>query len=85
MGSRIRRQSDAAIFFDTLDLKVSPTFLSVGGLVAAAAVSTFQTSNDDGDPAPEPVPAPPPYPGDDPPIVYPLGPPSGPAGPGFHT
>jgi hypothetical protein len=34
------------------------------------------------DPLPEPEPVPPPYPGDDPPIEYPLLPPSGPAGPG---
>lgn len=36
----------------------------------------------DDDPPPEPEPAPPPYPGDNPPIIYPLAPPSGPAGPG---
>lgn len=37
---------------------------------------------DDGDPPPELEPAPPSYPGDNPPIIYPLAPPSGPAGPG---
>jgi hypothetical protein len=86
MGMRRRQLFDTVISVDTLDLKVSPTFLSVGGLMAATAVSTFQTSNlDDGDPPPEPAPPPGPYPGDNPPIVYPLAPPSGPAGPGFST
>jgi hypothetical protein len=37
----------------------------------------------DQDPPPEPEPPLPPYPGEDPPIDYPLAPPSGPAGPGF--
>ena len=38
---------------------------------------------DDQDPPPEPEPPLPPYPGDNPPIDDPLGPPSGPAGPGL--
>lgn len=35
-----------------------------------------------GDPPPEPEPPLPPHPGENPPIDYPLAPPSGPAGPG---
>jgi hypothetical protein len=70
---------------ETLEWKVSPTALAVGGLVAASAVSTpptMQSDDDDNDPLPDPEPAPPPYPGDDPPIEYPVLPPSGPIGPG---
>jgi hypothetical protein len=69
---------------ETLEWKVSPTALAVGSVVAAASVSTFQAvqSADDNDPLPDPEPAPPPYPGDDPPIEYPVLPPSGPIGPG---
>jgi hypothetical protein len=68
---------------ETLELKLSPTSPSAGGVVVTAVTSAFSPIQaDDDDPPPEPAPAPPPYPGDDPPIVYPLGPPSGPAGPG---
>jgi hypothetical protein len=74
---------DSLSALETLEGKLSPTSLSVGGLLAASSVATVQsTKSDDEDPLPEPEPAPPPYPGDDPPIDYPLLPPSGPAGPG---
>jgi len=79
----IRRNQvfDTPISFEALGLKLSPTFLSVGGLLAAPAVSTFQASNLNDDPLPDPEP-PIPYPGDGPPIDYPLLPPLGPVGPG---
>jgi hypothetical protein len=81
----MRRQIllDSPSAFETLELKLSPTSLSVSGVLAGSAVATLQpVHQDDTDPLPEPEPAPPPYPGDDPPIDYPLLPPSGPAGPG---
>lgn len=65
---------------ETLDLKLSTSALSVGGIMVAAAVSHLHAAPmDDSNPCPQP---PPPYPGDDPPIVLPTLPPSGPAGPG---
>jgi hypothetical protein len=68
---------------ELLELKLSPTLVSVGGVLAVSTVSTVRAMHLDGDdPLPEPEPAPPPYPGDNPPIEYPLLPPSGPAGPG---
>lgn len=59
-------------FVDSLEYRIPPA--SVSPVVVVAL--------DDDDPPPEPAPAPPPYPGDIPPIIYPLAPPSGPAGPG---
>jgi len=67
---------------ETLEVKLSPTSLSGSGIVATSMISAVSATPADDDPPPEPAPAPPPYPGDDPPIVYPLAPPSGPAGPG---
>jgi hypothetical protein len=63
-----------------LEDKVSPTSSSVGGIVDTSAISTATPADDDDPPQPEPPL--PPYPGDNPPIDDPLGPPSGPAGPG---
>jgi len=66
---------------ETLEPKLSPS--SVGVVLAAPLMSTIQaTELDDPDPLPDPAPAPIPCPGNDPPIDYPLLPPSGPAGPG---
>jgi hypothetical protein len=70
---------------EMLELKLSPTALSVSGIVASPAVSILraaQFDHPDDDPLPDPEPPPPPYPGDDPPIGYPALPPSGPIGPG---
>ena len=67
---------------ETLEAKLSPTSISAAGIVGASVLSVLSAVPADDDPPPEPEPAPPPYPGDDPPIVYPLAPPSGPAGPG---
>jgi len=82
MPIRRNRVFDTPISVEALGLKLIPTSMSVGGLMVAPAVSTFQVSNLDDDPLPDPAPAPIPYPGDDPPPDYPLLPPSGPAGPG---
>jgi hypothetical protein len=68
---------------EMLEMKLSPTSLSAGGIIAKSMISAVSASPaDDDDPPPEPAPVPPPNPGDNPPIVYPLAPPSGPAGPG---
>jgi hypothetical protein len=73
---------------ESLELKLSPTALSVGGLIAAPLVAAHQQTlagdDDPGgdDPLPEPEPPPPPFPGPNPPIGWPPIPPSGPVGPG---
>ncbi len=78
---------------ERLELKLSPT----AGSVAAAAVLPYTVvtvddgdddegkggDNGENDPLPNPEPPPPPDAGNDPPIVYPALPPSGPAGPGY--
>ena len=67
---------------ETLEARLIPTPQSVMVLVGISAVSTLGFAQlDDDDPPPEPEPAPPPYPGDNPPIDYPILPPLGPAGP----
>ena len=77
------RLTDSLISLEGLEFKCSPSFLAVGSVMAASLTSTVHATNlEEEDPLPEPEPAPPPYPGDDPPIEYPLLPPSGPAGPG---
>jgi hypothetical protein len=71
-----------------LELKVSPSALSVGALLAAPLVAAhqgFYTASDEPrgpDPLPPPEPPPPPFPGPNPPIGWPPVPPSGPVGPG---
>ena len=64
---------------ETLELKLSLT------TVAPAVVAT-QSADDDGstqgDPLPNPEPPPPPDPGNNPPVVFPALPTSGPPGPG---
>jgi hypothetical protein len=68
---------------EILEAKLIPTSYNLGASVAIGVFSTFSPSGlDDDDPPPEPAPAPPPYPGDDPPIDYPILPPIGPGGPG---
>ena len=65
---------------EVLEPKLSPS--AFGAVLAPLPVLTIQaTTLDDNDPLPDPEP-PIPYPGDNPPIVYPVLPPSGPAGPG---
>ncbi len=60
-------------FFNVLEQKLSLSSLLAGHAVAAAIVD---------DPPPDPEPDPGDLPTDDPPIVYPPIPPSGPVGPG---
>lgn len=73
---------------ESLELKLSPTALSVAGLFAAPLVGAHQLTlaaeDDPGgdDPLPDPEPPPPPFPGPDPPLGWPPIPPSGPVGPG---
>jgi hypothetical protein len=68
---------------ETLETRLIPTSLALSGVVAMSVISTCSSAQpDDDDPPPEPEPAPPPYPGDDPPIDYPILPPLGPDGPG---
>jgi hypothetical protein len=65
---------------ETLDLKLSPSAVTISGLLAVPAVMQVRaTGFDDPLPGPEPPPS---YPGGEPPIEYPVLPPSGPAGPG---
>ncbi len=80
----IRRNSalDTVIGVEALGWKFSPTLLSFGGLAAAASVQVRVSGLDDPLPEPEPPPS---YPGDEPPIEYPVLPPSGPAGPGIQS
>ena len=85
---------DSLNSLDILEFRLSPTSLA-GSAVAAPEVSrshapVLQADDDDdddsgdndNDPLPDPEPAPGPDPGDNPPIVYPVLPPSGPSGPG---
>ena len=65
-----------------LSLSAINSFVTAPPLVVTMAVSRMQ---DDPNPAPDPEPDPGPLPTDDPPIVYPPIPPSGPVGPGFHV
>jgi hypothetical protein len=66
---------DGLNVFDALERKLSLSALA-GGITAAVTVGG------DDIPPPDPEPDPGPFPGDDPPIVYPPLPPSGPVGPG---
>ncbi len=65
--------------WESLDLRVSASMVAVTGLTVGAVTKVAVTCADDPLPEPEPPPS---YPGDEPPIDYPVLPPSGPAGPG---
>ena len=70
---------------EMLELKLSPTALAVGALVTAPVLSSLhagQSADDGDDPLSPQELDPPPDPGGDPPIGYPILPPSGPIGPG---
>jgi hypothetical protein len=83
---------------NSLELRLSPSSLAGGVVAArelsAPYVLTLPADDDDdddddsgvgissSDPLPDPEPDPGPDPGDNPPIVYPILPPSGPSGPG---
>jgi hypothetical protein len=71
--------SDRLISLESLDLRLSPTSVSLGAAVLHPTVSVISA---DDDPLPDPEPSPGPYPGNDPPIDHPELPPSGPVGPG---
>lgn len=81
---RMRAHHRAYFLFspDTLDLKVSPTSLSLGAAMAVPEASTLVEAGDD-DPLPGPEPEPDPYPGVLPLPDHPELPPSGPVGPGL--
>ena len=64
-----------------LSLSAINSAVTAPPVVVTIAVSSTQ---DDPSPAPDPEPDPGPLPTDDPPIVYPPIPPSGPVGPGFQ-
>jgi hypothetical protein len=70
---------DSLISLETLDLRISPTSLSLGAAVPLSVVSQFSAADD---PLPCPEPSPGPYPGTNPPVDHPELPPSGPVGPG---
>ncbi len=76
------RSVSITAFAESLDTRLSLS--AIHSLVAApvAIVSTTVVQVDD--PPPDPEPDPGDLPTDDPPIVYPPIPPSGPVGPGFH-
>jgi hypothetical protein len=76
----VRKQAmfDGLISLETLDLRLSPTSLSLGASLVRPAFTNHMLSEDD--PLPDPEPSPGPYPGDDPPITHPELPPSGPIG-----
>lgn len=78
----MRKQAmfDGLISLEMLDLRLSPTTLSLGASLVSPPLTHHIGAEDD--PLPDPEPSPGPYPGDDPPITHPELPPSGPVGPG---
>lgn len=78
----MRKQAmfDGLCSLEMLDLRLSPTTLSLGTSLVGPALTHHSGADDD--PLPDPEPSPGPYPGDDPPITHPELPPSGPVGPG---
>jgi hypothetical protein len=77
------RTPDRLNSWETLEAKLIPTSYSMCGSVGIGVIGSYiRACLDDNDPPPEPEPPPPPYPGDDPPIDYPILPPVGPGGPG---
>jgi hypothetical protein len=71
--------------FDRLELKLCQTSLSVAAVTSAVltpSADSHEGFDDKEDPLPNPEPPPPQDPGNDPPIVYPGLPSSGPPGPG---
>ncbi len=80
----MRRPSlfDSLMSIETLDLRLSPTSLSLGAIVPPSAVSLMSPADD---PVPDPEPAPGPFPGESPPTDNPELPPSGPVGPGTQV
>jgi hypothetical protein len=65
--------------WERLDLRISASVVAVAGFAPAPVPKAVSANLDDPLPSPEPIPS---YPGDEPPIDYPVTPPSGPGGPG---
>jgi hypothetical protein len=80
---RRRRSYAFSDFHDSLERRLSLSAVASWMTVSVAEIATSFTPGDDPLPPPDPEPDPGPFPGDDPPIVYPPLPPSGPVGPGF--
>ena len=66
---------DSLVSLETLDLRLSPSSLSLGAAAAASAVYHIVSSPADHTACPD----------DDPPITYPELPPTGPVGPGSSS
>jgi hypothetical protein len=72
-------------FHEPLEQRLSLSAIQSPVTAPPAVVASFVSSPDDNPtPVPDPEPDPGPLPTDDPPIVYPPLPPSGPVGPGFQ-
>ena len=80
---RRRRSYAFSAFHNALETRLSLSTIRAGFAPAAEVVATT-LPGDDPTPPPDPEPDPGPFPGEDPPIVYPPVPPSGPVGPGFR-
>lgn len=82
---RRRRSYAFSMFHDSLEARLSLSAFSLGRPAPSAAVLTMPNCiGGEPIPPPDPEPDPGPFPGEDPPIVYPPLPPSGPVGPGYH-
>jgi hypothetical protein len=74
---------DSLVSLEPLDLRLSPSALSLSPAILASCVYHSNVYHPlDDDPIPDPEPSPGPYPGNDPPITHPELPPTGPVGPG---
>ena len=81
---RRRRSYAFSALHDSLETRLSLSTISSGLAPPAAVVTPITMPVGDPIPPPDPEPDPGPFPGEDPPIVYPPLPPSGPVGPGFQ-
>ena len=80
---RIQRSFHTSVFSDSLEQRI--TLSAANSLIhACPAVVSSALSQHVHDPLPNPEPDPGDLPTDDPPIIYPPIPPSGPVGPGVH-
>ena len=74
---------DSLASLERLDLRLSPSSLFSGAVVAVTA--DYHVRAYDDDPLPDPEPSPGPYPDGEPPITQPPLPPTGPVGPGSSS
>jgi hypothetical protein len=80
---RPRRAFAFSDFSGSLESRISLSAIRAGILLTSEVITSPTTGMDDPNiPPPDPEPDPGPFPGEDPPIVYPPVPPSGPVGPG---